>query len=167
MRHMLYGHPKLQLRLKAIAGIVEKVVRKIGSTDKPEYPGGFFCLLDLASGNFLINPMQIGQVANEKHLKYSELSKEKALRLGEMFYEKYHLLSSVSRNEEEGKWGGAICDEKYIWSFSGLSEKADELCMMIAAFMLGQLPIHGVQTLAKISENNLLDIEMFLDDYWE
>ncbi len=91
---------------------------------------GYLSIFDPADGRLLFS-IEIGKCPKEKFTGYARNSLEKGQRLA---CHSTHLSSWQSRDPKEQKWGGAI-RAKYIVSFSGLPEHADEaLCIAIARF---------------------------------
>ncbi len=125
---------------------------------------GYFTLLngDTGSINFTV---PFGVIPVDKDNKYFKLSQEKALRL---FYfinknmNVFHTSSFESRNEEEGKFGGAIFADYHcnwsIFSFSGMPELIDEAMMICLAMFLSETSAYPIiQKIEAISRN----------PYWE
>ena len=106
--------------------------------------GGCFCLLMLGATDFLIAPMQVGEVPDGKAAKYTILCQEKARRLVDQFKQNGHVTSWQSRDPEKGLWGGAILgpdgqERQYAFSFSGLPEACDEAVSLLVAVKVDHL----------------------------
>jgi len=142
--------------IAAVERIVAEVIKRAKLKDRT---GGYFCLLNHATGEFLIRPRVIGMVTDRaKRRKYQYLCMEKAIRLSVMEDERgVDVTSWQSRDEEKQRYGGAVLTETdYIFSFSGLPELCDEAAMIIAAVKSGQMSYGRARKCARFS-NNLVD----------
>lgn len=122
---------------------------------KPEgYSGGYFCLKVIGAEGFLIEPMLVGEIEDEKGKRSLAFCQEKAHQL-EKHVPEGHVLSRQSRNPENNEWGGAILIEnghtKYIFSFSGLPEDLDEITMLRTVYVLGRISQYNAIEMAMIS----------------
>jgi len=97
------------------------------------YTGGYFVLADAATGLSLLSYF-VGEVSDERAVKYLEFAQEKAQRLSANL-QAGHVLSWQSRNPVKDMWGGAYYSARgnCILSFSGLPEAWDEAGMLTAA----------------------------------
>jgi hypothetical protein len=111
--------------------------------------GGYLCVLEEESGVPVL-VLKVGMVPDEKKKKYFEFAQEKANRL---WLTHSHFLSSQSRDESQNRFGGAIRTKDYIFSFSGLTEVADEAFSLALAVFLKQLEIDEAIALGSISQN--------------
>jgi hypothetical protein len=151
----------LQSIRSAVQQAVQEVIAAAGITDRF---GGYWCALE--NGAEAILPELVGKVrAAEKARKYSDLCMEKAVRLWQMFREHSHVLSWQSRDPDNGLWGGAVMftddrGRKWILSFSGLPEAADEAAMLLAGARAIE-SMKRAQEIAAISSN-----ATFLDHDW-
>lgn len=131
-RHVILTAPRHpQHGTSEIVNIATFFAERIANFYEPGRPGcGYLSIFDPADGR-LIFTAEIGKNPLEKFAGRLRNSLEKGQRLAGL---PTHLSSWQSRDEKKEKWGGAIrC--RYIVSFSGLPEHADEaLCIAIAKF---------------------------------
>ena len=92
---------------------------------KDRHNGGYLCIASRDDGMPILIA-QIRQCPMGKAQRYFQFSQEKAERLYEMNARHGHVSSWQSRDEKAEKYGGAIVAGEFIFSFSGLPEKADE-----------------------------------------
>lgn len=119
--------------------------------------GGYFCIYHSVDGPDhppLVSCL-IGNVGTtDDRLRYSKSATEEALRL---MNHPEHLSSWQSRDKNSERYGGAVLTSTgLIFSFSGLTEHADEATMAIAARSIGILPKTDMRNIAKFSKNKLL-----------
>jgi len=159
----------LQFAARCVADAIRTVLEEFGSD--PEWRGRSGCYFCLASENRLLVPAQpmiclvepIGPIPSDKALKYFGLCQEKAIRLAEQRELHGHHSSYQSRVPEQGKYGGAICVDRMIWSCSGFSDQGDEMVMLLAAryFLIGSpnqiSAVSRCQLIAKLSSNPYWD----------
>lgn len=93
--------------------------------------GGYYCLSDKSGVPLLVAGICDPLVA--KRPKYLRLSQEKAHRLAHS-YDMGHTRSYESRDPAQEKYGGALCGEQYIGSFSGFHEDLDEVVAGIGLY---------------------------------
>lgn len=141
------------LRNSSILWIVEKLVEestKLQGNPKPERRGGYLTVLLRGEPGFSLCA-RVG-IFIDDHEQYLVFSQEKAERLHGHWHQ--HLSSWQSRDPDKGCWGGAICADEMIFSFSGLPEKVDEAVVTAAAYWLGEITeySHALQ-IADISRN--------------
>ena len=127
--------------------------------------GGYFCLLELESGEMLIPPTMVGKVTNGKDDQYIRNCLEKATRLSIIHQMRERTGSAWSfnlfpgwtsfelRDEARHQWGGAISTSitegpAYIFSISGFPEEIDEASMISATVRLGVLSHEQAVSLA-------------------
>jgi hypothetical protein len=122
----ILGHTSDQL-----IALVEEGIRALVDKCKIDRTYGYFSVFDPTSRSFILT-VKIGFPPDEKNAKYLALSQEKAMRLAS---HPEHFASFESRDEKDGKWGGAVrpCVSTII-SFSGLPELADEALMLFVAY---------------------------------
>jgi len=96
-------------------------------------------------------------VPPEKWQDYARNSQEKGIRLLTTHQELGHLTSYESRDPDNNKWGGAVYADKYIFSFSGLPELADEAIMLTLAVELDFLSLQNASDIAKRNNNPIFD----------
>lgn len=122
--------------------------------------GGGFCVLDKKTREYAIPPTIEGVVAEDKQAECLELCAEAAERLRvnneNEVEEAKHWLSWESRDPGSNKWGGAIDDGQYIWSFRGISEEADEALMLMTAHMCARISNGSPEFYAKTSGNRII-----------
>lgn len=141
------------LQNSAILWIVEHLVQeatKLRGNPKPKRCGGYLTVLLRGEPQIQLCA-SIGVFEDDPH-QYLVYSQEKAERLRVFWHE--HLSSWQSRDPDNGRWGGAICADEMIFSFSGLPEKVDEAVVTAAAYWLGEITeySHALQ-IADISRN--------------
>ena len=149
--------PRRLLEIDEVMVVVPDMMARLQQvSDFKGKEGGMFYLLDQA-GNVLVEPTAIGKVAEDKLAKYTELCQEKASRLRQRRLDGHEEWQSwESRDAENGKWGGAIFDGRYYWSFSGLTEEQDEALMVMSAHMCGQMMNGSPEVYAKTSDNRVI-----------
>lgn len=118
-----------------------------------EEHGGYLCMLDAKTGEaVLLCP--IGSMPKEKVAKYRANAKEKANRLFELSQTDPKQWSSwQSRDEANGKWGGAVRSATFIFSFSGFPQLVDEAFMLVLAMRFDGMPGGAADLIAQISSN--------------
>lgn len=114
--------------------------------------GGFLCIANTEGAPRLT--CIIGDVHKKKHRKYVRLAQEKAKRLAR---HADHILSWQSRNKDKNQWGGAVRTPHCIFSFSGLTEMADEALMIMVAQRMREISTVKGQaaSMASISGNKI------------
>ena len=132
--------------------------------------GGYFCLMPRERrGHSVGTPIlviQVGEVDDpEKRHKYYKFAVEKAGRLHAYADTDSHKSSWQSRHPSTDRWGGAILTNKWIFSFSGLPELADEAIMLFAAITLGFMERADADAIARISDNQLY-FKLFVQRGW-
>jgi hypothetical protein len=103
--------------------------------DTPEWrgrKGGYLCVLDPITELPVLH-VPIGILLADKVARYRELSLEKARRLARAWP---HFSSYETRDPAANRYGGAIRTGKWILSFSGLPELADEALMIAVAIRM-------------------------------
>jgi hypothetical protein len=95
--------------------------------------GGYFCLADNSGRPLLVIP--VGEIAEEKSERYLRFAQEKAHRLG---FFRSNSSSWQTRAEKNEMYGGAVrigtpLAGSFIFSFSGLPEKWDEVLSLAIA----------------------------------
>lgn len=115
--------------------------------------GGVFVLMQADTQELIVPPMVVGAITNGKQEKYAQFAREKASRLLE---HTDHCLSWESRDPDNEKWGGALHDGLFIWSFSGLSEEQDEAFVLMAAHLSGRVRNGTPKTVSEISGNQII-----------
>jgi len=154
MNELKYGHEVDSVIIAAQASLREIIENPINP--KPEKKGGYLTIINGTNGDVILI-YKIGQVPLEKRDEYFNLSLEKAKRLCKNIF--LNSSSWESRNPDNNKWGGAIkCgehygDKKFIISFSGLTEHADEALIINTAIKVKWLYRDQGKRLAKISNN--------------
>jgi hypothetical protein len=134
---------------EAIVGTANRILDRIlAHFDTGERKGGYLCVADQNGRPLLI--LAFGQVNEEKLPKYLEFCQEKALRLAS---HPEHISSWQSRNEAESRYGGAVRGKRYIFSFSGLPEKLDEVMTISLAMRCEDLDTAGADDISCISQN--------------
>jgi len=153
--------------VSAIIAAVTTSVHEVISVIQPEgRKGGYFCLLDHATGTFLIPPTLIGEVTNGEGDKYAEYCAEKARRISILIdadvnhtHSSDPWLSWESRDSDKQRWGGAVgcgLDGRIvIFSFSGLPEMGDEAAMFLTSAKMGVLE-KFVRRSAEVSNNTII-----------
>ena len=149
--------------LAAVNQSVQELIA-LGVTDGRT--GGYFCLMEFESGEMLIPPTMVGEVANGKDDQYIRNCKEKATRLSlirqlsiavgmKMWdFSRFPGWTSFElRDEKRKQWGGAITTAikegpTYIFSISGFPEEVDEASMISTAVRLEVLNFDLATTLA-------------------
>lgn len=139
--------------LAAVNQAVQELIA-LGVTDGRT--GGYFCLTDFESGEMLIPPTMVGEVANGKDEQYKRNCLEKAQRLSIVLQMRQLLAGGWNttvfpgwtsfelRDEKRNQWGGAITTavvegSTYIFSISGFPEDVDEASMISTTVRLGAL----------------------------
>lgn len=123
--------------------VVQAILEVIDTLDDAEHRGGAFFIFKVLGLNRLemMDKRIIGDPKPEKTMAYQGYAQEKAWRLVKHYFEDNHVSSWASRNVEAEEYGGAIIvtldDEVFIFTFSGLPEKYDELCDLVAAQTTG------------------------------
>ena len=128
-------------------------LRQVGAIEDRQW--GYLTITSAADARILY-VFQVGECPLEKAEKYFRLSQEKARRLFNQIGAGGKS-SWQSRNEKNGQWGGAICAENVIVSFSGLPELADEAVSLMTAVLCGWLAIERAREIAAISNNKFLE----------
>lgn len=141
-------------------------LEKIGSY-RPEYRresyGGYLSILDNQDKEVFVCG-KVGEVPEDKNLKYRTVSLEKPTRL---FVHPEHLTSFQSRNPEEGKWGGAIRTKNLLLSFSGFHEKTDTLYVIEGAKIVAEIDKQTISEILRITETQelYLEFQKFCSDF--
>ncbi len=114
---------------------------------------GYFTLRDISSGRVIITIM-LGDIPKEKQEKYLQLSLEKGDRLYKNYKTSFKIFSSwQTRQPDNDKWGGAIRVNRYILSFSGLSELLDEALVLEVALTMNWENSHRLYEISQVSNN--------------
>jgi len=117
-------------------------------------------ILDLESSKTRNETRMVGTVPDQdKAGQYYGFSREKPARLyAEILRGVVGAVSSwQTRNESEFRYGGAIRAGRFIFSFSGLPEHADEALMLMLAVHFGFLTHTEAIEITKISENPIYE----------
>ncbi len=154
------------LQNSTILWIVEKLVAestKLRGNLKPERRGGYLTVLVRGEPGFsLCSRVGIFVDDSEQYLAFSQ---EKAERLQGLWHQ--HLSSWQSRDPDNGRWGGAICADQLIISFSGLPELVDEAVVTAAAYWLGEITEYSqVLKIADISRNPFTEELIARMEHW-
>lgn len=130
------------------AEIVIKAARRL--MKRPDKHGGYLCIATRTGK--VLSIFLVGNVCDEtKASIYRGFCHEKALRLAN---NPEHISSWESRDERAQYYGGAICVNTLIFSFSGFSEHWDEACMITLAGLTGQcIKDYIYQRIREISGN--------------
>jgi len=121
-----------------------------------ERRGGYFSVFSANDGVLILRTL-IGEPSPpENEERYYTFSKEKGERLY-MLLHIGHLGSYQSRDPEKNRWGGAIWARKFIFSFSGLPELADEALMLVLAIANQDIFLHEAREIAERSNNNVFE----------
>ncbi len=142
-----------------VIGIINTLIKNchLVLNEDVKRDGGFFTVINVKSKLLetpIILKFEIGQIPEEKYLRYLGLSYEKANRLCDNLAEG-HYSSFQSRNPELDQWGGAILAGDYILSFSGMSsELIDESIMLLLAIELKLIPNEVTDKIVSISRNH-------------
>lgn len=135
---------------------LQSVIRHISSITQSLKCGnrnyGYFTIRRRNDGQILL-VCQVGECPPEHAEKHMALSLEKSQRLFERHRDFGDISSFQSRNPCKGMWGGAICLNNFIFSFSGLPELADEAAMLALAFQLDIISQRKINQIIKISNN--------------
>lgn len=118
--------------------------------------GARFTVFDATQGIFLSNPLMIGELSGEGHVKHNTLAQGNALRLRLYKIHQDHMSSRQSRCEGLDMLGGAIClsGQPIIMSLSGLTEMANEaFCVLFAIAQEGfELSIEDAMAIARYGD---------------
>lgn len=130
--------------------------------DKPKRKGGYFVLLDKIRGVVLYKII-VGVPYENSMKRYWDFSEEKARRL--MFHKK-HFSGWQSRDFEKEEYGGAVTaprgsrglkeGKRYVLSFSGLPEMADEAICAVVAMVFHWITWGDAQKIIAVSGNTLI-----------
>lgn len=131
-----------------ILDTVEDLIEKLNVEGKNS---GYLAIVDRSDGRLLLHA-QVGNCLPDKHAKYCEISLEKAMRI----YRNQDASSWMSRDPDNDKWGGAIVAGRFILSFSGLPELADEALMLALGREMSWISIEDVMGLATVSNNEYI-----------
>lgn len=114
---------------------------------------GYFTLRDITSGRVIFTIM-LGDVPKEKQEKYLNFSLEKGDRLFKNYKSNFKNFSSwQTRNPDKDLWGGAIRTDKYVLSFSGLSELLDEALVLELALIMNWVNPYRLYEISQVSNN--------------
>lgn len=114
---------------------------------------GYFTLRDLNSGRVIFTIM-LGNVPKEKQERYLNLSLEKGDRLYKNYRSDFKIFSSwQTRQPDKDKWGGAIRANRYILSFSGLSELLDEALVLEVVLIMNWENPYRLYEISQVSNN--------------
>lgn len=136
------------------------VVEELRNPDEVVRTGGYFCLafrsdIDREVGRFTLSKpalrIPVGIVPLDKADKWCRLSLEKARRLAKNL-PKGHVSSWQSRDGKV-RFGGSIATRRFIFSFSGLPELADEAFMLCLAVYLQRLTERKASEIAALNNN--------------
>jgi hypothetical protein len=117
--------------------------------------GGYLCVFskDAKVDDPPLALFTLGLTETKKAGERFELCQEKARRL---ISNPRHLSSWQSRDPEEGRKGGAIRANDYIFSFDGLTEEGDEALVLAIANALKLMSGDDMNEIARISSNSLI-----------
>ncbi|RJQ42882.1 MAG: hypothetical protein C4534_09370 [Gaiellales bacterium] len=155
------GSENVPLFLTSAYFVIERVIRKL---DDPQRQGGYFSVFDVEGakiGSPLVSIL-VGDLPEAKTREKLEFSHEKAIRLAGHLNEG-HLSSFQSKDEENGKWPGAVLIKGYfgdldgarIFSFSGLPPAWDEAAMLLVGTSAHLIAPSGAKEIADISRNDV------------
>ena len=147
-----------ELRASEILKIVETVRNSVEMLQFiPGFPkdrtAGYCTVVSKYDGRPLL-AFQVGECKPEKFEQYWAFSQEKAYRLARLIHAR-HVSSWQSRDENLRRFGGAIRAGDYIFSFSGLPEKADEAVMLRTAILCGYMTASEAGVVVDISDNEI------------
>lgn len=125
---------RMGVSIEALTAVVYcGIMALISLHRKNDKRGGYLTISDNETGTPILH-LAIGKIDPGEAMKYHIYSLEKAKRLHD---HKGHASSWQTRDPEKGQYGGAIRTQKYILSFSGLPELADEALMLYLASFYG------------------------------
>lgn len=170
---MRNGKDKLFAHRDKLFATVDEVVKRllklkeykelISQNPPPiERKGGYFVLLDKIRRAILYKIM-VGAPYEGSIKRYWDFSEEKARRL---MYNRTHFSSWQTREVENGEFGGAVTaprgsrglkeGKRYILSFSGLPEMADEAICTVVAMIFRWITWSDAQKIMAVSGNTLI-----------
>lgn len=145
---------KAVLSLVDVAEKVQELLCLVAASACPERKGGYLCIMEESVSVPLILA-RVGEIASDgKSAKYFGLAGEKAKRLWLIHA---HSSSWQSRDEKSEQYGGAIRVNGWIFSFSGLTESADEALSLALAYVLGLAEKSEISKIGRISSNPHLE----------
>ena len=139
----------------------ESLTQVLSVIDPGDHIGGYFGAKIVGMDSFFIEPILIGEVRNFKAERYQTFCKEKANRLEAHFISSdSHFSSFQSRDVSLDRWGGAVMalgkkNWKYIFSFSGLPELADEALVLLTAMKVEFMTLDQATMIARLSNNDI------------
>jgi len=149
------GIPRQKMNADEAVQMVERMLGVLAKkTNLQGDIGGVFCAVKQDTREYTIPPTPIGIVLEQD--KCNESCTEQANRLCEMHASDDHWLSWQSRDVDAGKWGGAIHDGEYVWSFSGMPEAFCEALMLTSAQMCGRIMNGAPAIYAETSSNSII-----------
>lgn len=134
------------------------------STDHTFRTGGYAVIMNLADGSYYQFPVGILQPGKlEKYMKFS-MEKARRLRCRVLGAHPNEFSSWQSRDEAKERWGGSIItgrrrdrpSSRWIFSFSGLPQLADEAFSLAFAVYLRKMTGETAMNIADFSENRYL-----------
>lgn len=125
---------ELLKKVEKIYPTIEEIIARANDLlpEEKHRSGGYLTIRD-AKSNEIILVLACGIIPPEKRLKYLRLSQEKGHRL---FNLPGHYSSWESRNPDNNEFGGALKGYRYIYSFSGHQEEADETISLVTFYEL-------------------------------
>ena len=150
--------------IRLIGKFIDPVAQAYQKPEDTAKPAGYFALRSSADSRVLL----LSQIRDNPVEKVAGRYRN-ALEKGERLYawhDRHGHVSSWQSRHVEGvlipemkQWGGAIFTERYILSFSGLPELADEALMVIVAVKLGWLRLDQAMGILMLS-NNVIGLEL-------
>lgn len=128
---------------------IGRIFQKLRPFHDREAHGGYLCVADSETGTPLLI-VGIGTVDTKKMGRCFELCQEKARRLAQ---NPEHSSSAQSRDDDNGKFGGAIRGLDEIFSFSGLPWELDEAFCLLLALELSDIDPAQAKEIADLSHN--------------
>ncbi len=123
--------------------------------------GGHITMLRIGDSGYKLSipvRLNIHDIPEDVSKLFQEGSMEKAMRLHRAAGKRKHVSSYQSRNPEKNKYGGAILAKgKWVISFSGITEKVDELIAIRVACRLKVMDENRMNEIFAISGNSLSD----------
>jgi hypothetical protein len=137
--------------VKILEELILPAICRLRDNLKPHKKGGYLTIRDKADGEVLLT-IRIGDFPHQKAKKYFDLSLEKGERLYQHLAQG-HVSSYQSRDEEKQRYGGAVVANGFIVSFSGLTEKMDELAALALSEFSRWITEDQANEIARISSN--------------
>jgi len=112
--------------------LIQELIRYFNNNKLSDKTGGYLTVADLKGIPLFVTI--IGEVSEDKAEKYFLFSHSKKVIpiVGENIMSSYQV-----RNPSEDIWAGSIKGEKFIYSFSGLTEYLDEICSITTSLIFG------------------------------